>query len=131
MALIATAPQRISNLVKHEYAPDIAYCRTVGTYNGPAGSLALGTVLGIVTATGKWVKAVQTAVDGSAVCAGLLLEDKTVLATTDTPILVLTRGPASVSKFGVVFDASYDLDAEKNVVYAALEAKGIQVLEAI
>lgn len=131
MSVIATDSLRLSNLVKREYQPEMAYCREVVTFNGLAGDLKIGTVLGKVTATGKYIRAVQTAVDGSAVFAGILMEDKTVLATTDTKVLIMTRGPASVSKGGVVFDATYDLDAEKNVVYAAMEAKGIQVLDAV
>jgi len=131
MTIIATDSYRLSNLVKQELFPEIAYCREVGVFNGLAGDLKIGTVLGKVTATGKYIKAVQTAVDGSAVAAGLLMQDITVAATTDTKVLIMVRGPASISKFGLVFDATYDLDAEKAVVYAALEAKGIQVLDAV
>ena len=131
MTVIATENLRLSNLVKREYQPEMAYCREAVTFNGLAGDLKIGTVLGKVTATGKFIKAVQTASDGSAVVAGILMEDKTVLATTDTKMLVMTRGPASISKGALVFDATYDLDAEKAVVYAALEAKGIQVLDTV
>ena len=131
MTTIAIDSPRLSNLVKREYQPEMAYCREVGIFNGLAGDLKIGTVLGKVTATGKYKVAVQTAVDGSAVAAGILMEDKTVLATTDTKVLVMFRGPASVSKGGLVFDATYDLTAEKDVVYAAFEAKGIQVLDAV
>jgi len=122
---------RLSNLVKQELFPEIGYCREVVTFNGLAGDLKIGTVLGKVTATGKYIKAVQTAVDGSAAVAAILMQDITVAATTDTKVLVMTRGPASISKFGLVFDATYDLDAEKLVVYQGLEAKGIQVLDAV
>ena len=131
MSVIAQDSFRLSNLVKREYQPEMAYCREVVTFNGLAGDLKIGTVLGKVTATGKYIKAVQTAVDGSAAVAGVLFEDKTVAASTDTKLLVLVRGPASISKGGLVFDATYDTDAEKAVVYAALEAKGIQVLDAV
>jgi len=131
MTVIATDSFRLSNLVKHEYEPALAYCREVATFNGLAGDYKLGTVLGKVTATGKLIKAVQTAVDGSAVFYALLMEDKTIAATTDTKVLVMKRGPASVSKYGMVFDATYDLDAEKLVVYTAMEDAGIQVLDAV
>ena len=131
MPVIATDSLRLSNLVKREFQPEMAYCREAGVFNGLSGDLKIGTVLGKVTATGKFKVAVQTAVDGSAVVSGILMEDKTVLAATDTKMLVMTRGPASISKGALVFDATYDLDAEKAVVYAALEAKGIQVLDAV
>lgn len=131
MTVIAQDSLRLSNLVKREYQPEMAYCRDVVTFNGLAGDLKIGTVLGKVTATGKYKVAVQTAGDGSAVAAGVLLEDKTALATTDTKVLIMCRGPASVSKGGMVFDATYDDATKKGVVYAALEAKGIQVLDAV
>ena len=131
MTVIATDSLRLSNLVKREYQPEMAYCREAVTFNGLAGDLKIGTVLGKVTATGKYIKAVQTAVDGSAVAAGILMEDKTVAATTDTVMLALVRGPASISKGALVFDATYNLDAEKLVVYTALVAAGIQVLDAV
>lgn len=130
MAIIATDSYRLSHLVKMETAPEMAFCREVVTFNGLAGDLKIGTVLGKVTATGKYIVAVQTAVDGSAAAAAILMEDKTVAATTDTKVLVMTRGPASVSKAALILDATYNLDAEKLVVYEALEAKNIQVLDA-
>ena len=57
--------------------------------------------------------------------------DYTVPATTDTKVLVLVRGPAIVSKAALVLDATYDTDAKKAAVYAALEAKGVLVNETI
>ena len=131
MPVIATDSFRLSNLVKHQYRADLGYCTEVATFNGLAGDYKLGTVLGRVTADGKVLQAVQTAVDGSAVFYALLLEDKTIAAATDTKVLVLKRGPASVSKYGMTFDATYNLDAEKLVVYTAMEAAGIQVLDAV
>lgn len=130
MTVIATDTLRLSNTVKMETAPELAYCREVGVINDSAATLVIGTVLGRVTATGKYKVCVQTAVDGSEVAAAVLMEDKTVAAATDTKALILVRGPASVSKGGLVLDASHNLDAEKAAIYAALEAKGIQVLNA-
>jgi hypothetical protein len=131
MTTIAIDSLRLSNLVKREYQPEMGYCRDVVTFNGLAGDLKIGTVIGKVTATGKYKVAVQTAVDGSAVAVGVLMEEKTVLAATDTKVLIMYRGPASISKGGMVFDATYDDATKKGVVYAALEAKGIQVLDAV
>ena len=87
--------------------------------------------MGKVTATGKFKRAVKTAVDGSAVVAAIVSEESVILAATDKKMLGLTRGPARVSKAGLVFDASYALSTDKDVVYAALEALGIQVLDNI
>lgn len=131
MTVIATSLQTISNVVKHEYGADFAYCKELVTVNDTAGTLAIGTVLGVVTADGKYKRAVQTAVDGSAVAAGIVAAAKTIAGATDTQVLVYVRGPMGVSKGGLVLDATYDTDAEKLAVYAALNAKGIQTLDTI
>ena len=75
--------------------------------------------------------AVQTATDGSAVAAAVVVEDKAIPATTDTAVLVLEKGPAEISKDALVLDASYDTAAEKAVVYASLEALNINVLTTV
>ena len=130
MSVLATDTLRLSNLVKKEQFTEVGYCREVVTVNEAAAkTYAVGTVLGKVTADGKYKIAVQTAVDGSAVAAAIVLEDKAVAATTDTKLVVMVRGPASISAGALVLDATYDLAAEKAVVYAAFEAAGIQVLD--
>ena len=60
-----------------------------------------------------------------------MIRETVIPATTDTKVLVLLKGPAVISKAGLILDASYNLDAEKAVVYASLEAKGIQVDDAV
>jgi hypothetical protein len=130
MPVIATDTLRISNLVKKEQWAELGYCREVVTVNeATAKTYAVGTVLGKVTADGKYKIAVQTAVDGSAVAAAIVLADASIAATTDTKLVVLVRGPASISAGALVLDATYNLDAEKLVVYQAFEAAGIQVLD--
>ena len=131
MPLIATEAKRLSNVVKQELFPESAYCRVVVTYNGTAANLVPGTVLGKVTEGGKYKIAVQTATDGSEVADAIVIVEQTVAATTDTKVLCLVRGPAIVSKAGLVLDATYNLDAEKAAVYAALEAKGILCNDAV
>ena len=131
MALISTELQKLSNVVKHEYGIDYAYCRELVTVNDTAGTLALGTVLGQVTVGGKYKRAVETAVDGSKVAAAIVVDAKTIAGTTDTQVLVMRRGPCGVSKAGLVLDATYDNDAKKLAVYDALEARGIQTLTAV
>lgn len=132
MTLIATENKRLSNVVKQELWPDAAFCRAVVTVNeGSVKTYVPGTVLGKVTATGKYKIAVQTAVDGSEVADAIVMGEHSIAATTDTSVLVLIKGPAVVSKGGLVLDATYDLDAEKNAVYAALEAKNVQCNDSI
>ena len=131
MTVVATSVHTLSNVVKHEYGADFAYCRELVTVNDAAGTLAVGTVLGKITASGKYVRAVQTASDGSAVAAAVVWEAKAIPATTDTQVLCLVRGPSGVSKGGLVLDATYDTTPEKAVVYASLNALGIQTLDTI
>ena len=131
MTVIATDTLRLSNVLKQELWAELGYCRTVVTVNeGAAATYVPGTVLGKVTSGGKYKIAVETAVDGSKVAAAIVLDLKTIAASTDTKVVVLVKGPATVSKGGLVLDSTYDNDTKKNVVYASLEAVGIQVLEA-
>jgi hypothetical protein len=126
-----TENKRFSNLVKQELWPESAFNRAVVTYNGTAGNLLIGTVLGKVTTGGKYKICVQTASDGSQTADAILLQDITVPLNTDTKMLVMLKGPAVVSKAALILDATHDLDAEKAAIYAALEAKGIQVNDAV
>jgi hypothetical protein len=57
--------------------------------------------------------------------------EETIAANTDTKVLVLIKGPAIVSKAGLVLDATYNEAGEKAAVYAALEAKGINCNDAV
>jgi len=132
MAIFATESNRFSNVVKHEYDPATAYCRDVVTVNDAAATFKIGAVLGKVTATGKYKLVTVAAVDGSEVASAVVIGDSvgnagdvTIPATTDTKVLVLSRGPVIVSKSMLQLGADVDTDAEKLVVYNALKAVGI------
>lgn len=127
MPLLSTENAKYSNLVKRETFPEQAYNRNAVVYNGPAANLRIGAVLGVVTANGKYKVSLQAAADGSQNPAAILLEDTTVALNTDKTVLVMTRGPAVVSQSALIVDASFTAGALLNGVYAALEAKGIQV----
>ena len=132
MPIFATDTPRLSNLVKHEYEPSLGFCRAAVTVNEAAATTyQVGTVLGKVTATGKYVVAKETAVDGSKVPAAVVIEDKSVAATTDTKVLTIVRGNAILSKGALVLDATYNDAAKKQAVYDALEAKNILVNETV
>ena len=131
MAVISQSLHTISNVVKHEYGADYAYCKKLVTVNDTAGTLAIGTVLGKVTADGKFKRAVQTAADGSQNAAAIVAAAKTIAGTTDTQVLVYFRGPMGVSKNSLVLDATYDTAPEKAKVYAFLEDLGIQCLDTL
>ena len=130
--IIATDTKRLSNMLKAELWAELGYCREVVTVNESAAkTYVVGTVLGRVTASGKYKIAVESAVDGSKVGAAIVLADASIAATTDTKLVVLVKGPASVSKGALVLDSTYDNDTKKNVLYADLAAKDIQILETV
>lgn len=131
MAVISTEGKKYSDVFAQTLWGDLAYNFDEVVVNDAAATLAIGTLLGVVTATGKYKVCVETAVDGSKVPAAIVAEAETIPATTDTKVLVAFRGPLSVKKAGLVLGATYDNDAKKNAAYAALEANGIQVLASV
>ena len=132
MPIVSTDVARISNLVKQELWPETGFCRKEVVVNeATAKSYVVGTVLGKVSATGKYKIAVETAVDGSKVAAALVVANQSIAATTDTKIVVLVKGPAEVSKDALVLDATYNDNTKKQAVYDSLEALNINVLVTI
>ena len=74
-------------------------------------SYKVGSVLGKITASGKYKLAAVGAVDGSAVAVAVLLTVTDATAGDATGV-ILARGPAIVSKAALVFDATVN-DAPK------------------
>lgn len=130
MSVIATEGYRYSDLVKAELWKELGYTKLEVTVNEAAAKdYVVGNIVGKVTATGKYKLAVETAADGSKVFGGLVLENKAIAASTDTKLIVMVKGPASVAKAGIVFDATYNDATKKGVIYTAMETAGIQLLE--
>lgn len=129
--LISTEKQKLGNWLKAETFAEYGYGRVELTVNDAATTLATGTVLGKVTATGKYKVCTAAAVDGSEVAAAIVVTEKTIAATTDTKVLALVKGPAIVAKGGLVLAADINTDPEKAAVYTALEALGIVALTSI
>lgn len=125
MTVIATDTQRLSNVVKHEYAAEKAYCRLVLEYDATNGAVAIGTLVGL-NASNKWEKAIKT---GTYTKYGVSV-DGAVKLNNLSSAMAIYRGAAAVSKAGLVLDASYATAGDKNTIYAALESQGIQVLDA-
>lgn len=138
MPVIATDQKRISAVVKHEYAPSAAYTRDVITVNvATAGTLPVGTVLGKVTATGKYKVQDASASDGSEIAAAVLIGKDdvdaylVVAANTDTKALAWTRGPLILDKQQLTMGPGTDTDAEKQAVYDSLAALGITLADQV
>lgn len=117
---------RFSSVVKHEYAPEFGYCRESVVINDSAQTLKIGTVLGKVTATGKYKVALSASSDGSQTPAAVYIaDDKGVsrnidlAATTDTKILVLVRGPVLLADAGLTLGTGITLGAA-TAAFAAL-----------
>ena len=113
---IATDTQRFSNLVKYELFPEFRHCRDVLTYKGTAKDFAIGD---LVAADG-------TVPTTAANIAGIVVQNTTAAATTDTAVVVLARGAAGVSQAGIKLGTLAIAD-----VKAKLLTLGIKVLTAI
>lgn len=131
MAKVSTDFKIVSDVVKHEYKPEFGYCRKVVTVNEASETeLSLGSVLGKVTADGKYKVSDPDAVDGSEVAAAVVVAPLTVAATTDTEVEVLVRGPVGVLESaagGLVFDVAHDA-TQTATAEAELEALGFQII---
>lgn len=134
MALIATRKPLLGNLVKHEYAREHGFCREVVTVNVAAATeLSVGSVLGKVTATGKYVPVNAAAVvgqEGAEVAAAIVVENKSVAATTDTEVAVIVRGPAIIAKQALVFDVAHNAGQIATAV-AEIQSLGVVVREQV
>jgi predicted regulator of Ras-like GTPase activity (Roadblock/LC7/MglB family) len=129
MTKIATENPRISDVVKYEQAPEHGWCRDDVVINvAAAADYKIGTVLGKVTATGKYVPVNAAAVvgqEGAEVAAAILLENVSVAATTDTTATAAVNGAMIVRDGGLVFVNTHST-AERAAAVAAIEALGIK-----
>lgn len=132
MSLIGTDTLRFSNTFKHVYEPSLNFCFERVTINETAArTMPIGTVLGVITANGKYRRVEATAADGSQNAAGVLAQDLTVAANTDAQAIVCVRGPAIVSRAALSFGASVDTDAERLAIFQALAARQILVNDTV
>ena len=131
MSVFATDSTRFSAVVKEEYKPEQGFCRESIVINDTAQTIKVGTVMGKVTATGKYKVALSAAVDGSQVPAGVYIidglgnsGDLVLAAATDTKAIILARGPAIVADAGLTLGTGITLAVAK----AALQALNGAVL---
>jgi hypothetical protein len=114
----------LGDLVKYELNGN--YNRETVTLKAGT-NYALGSVLGKITASGKYrlSPAAQVVGDEGAETAVAVLIEAVDATAGDAAGLVIARGPAIVSKAALVFDASVDQPAEKAAKHAELAAVGI------
>ena len=118
---VLTQPPTMGDVLKYELNPNFTR-ETVTLLAGT--SYPVGAVLGRITASGKMKLSTSAGSDGAQNAAAVLLY-ATDATTTDAEAVVITRGPAIVSKAALVFDASVDDAAKTAAKYTQLTALGI------
>ena len=118
---VLTQPPTMGDVLKYEVNPN--YTReTVTLLSGMA--YPVGSVLGRVTASGKYKLATSGGSDGAQTAAAVLLYavDATL---SDAVGIVIVRGPAIVSRAALAYDASVDDGAKITTKISQLNALGI------
>lgn len=125
--LVSTRPTKVGDVIKHEYLPSTGYCRILGVVAVPAAGIAVGTVVEKTSVEGKWTPVVTaTAADAAAIVVDTTVNDSST-KDGDFLLALLNRGPAQVADASLSFGAI--TPAAKLTAFAALTAKGIEVLE--
>jgi hypothetical protein len=101
------------------------YTRETVTIASGAGPLAPGTVLGKITASGKYAAHDPAATDGTETAVAVLW-GKVDASGGDAPAVAVVRGPAIVNRFDLVF-AGTPSEPEIAAAHAALLQAGILV----
>lgn len=114
-----------SDWLKHEAGN--YYSRETVTLASGAGNLASGTVLAMVTASGKYVPAANTGADGSQTAVAVLVFP--VDATLADKKAVVVRRDAIVSHAGLIYGPSINDATKRATAHGQLAAVGILVRE--
>ncbi|WP_323034913.1 head decoration protein [Pararhodobacter sp.] len=118
---VLTQPPSMGDVLKYEVNPN--YTReTITLLAGTA--YPVGSVLGRITASGKYKLATSGGSDGAQTAIAVLLfaVDATL---ADAIGLVVARGPAIVSRASLTYDASVDDGAKITTKIGQLAAAGI------
>lgn len=118
---VLTQPPSMGDILKYELNPN--YSREVVTLLAGT-AYPVGAVLGKITASGKYTLSATTGSDGAQTAVAVLLNAVDATAADGTGI-VLARGPAIVSRAGLVFDASVDDGAKTAAKLGQLASAGI------
>lgn len=125
MSVFATDSTRFSNVVKEEYKPEQGYCRESVVINDSAQTIKVGTLLGKVTATGKYRVSLSASADGSQTPVGVYIidglgqsGDLVLPANTDTKAIILARGPAIVADAALTLGTGITAAAAKAALAA-------------
>ena len=95
-------------------------------YLAGSGTVLPGTILGKITASGKFVPHAPAAADGSQIAAAVAFSKTVVPADADALGVAIMR-VAQVKGVCLTYNAATDTQAEKDVVHAALASSGLVV----
>lgn len=123
MAIVTQYPKHSSEWLKHELDPQLY--RAEVTIPASTGNLITGTVMGKITANGKWVPHVNGAADGTENAAGMLLHGVDASGGSDVKAVIVT-GEARIAPVELTWDASVDSQAKKDAALTALAALGFK-----
>ncbi|MGB5172244.1 MAG: head decoration protein [Eudoraea sp.] len=118
---VLTQPPSMGDVLKYEVNPN--YTRDTITLSSGR-TYPVGSVLGRITVNGKYALASDGGSDGAETAAAVLLYpvDATL---ADALGIVVTRGPAIVSRAGLAYDATVDDAAKITTKITELAALGI------
>ena len=118
---VLTQPPSMGDVLKYEVNPN--YTREIVTLLEGM-PYPVGSVLGKITASGKYKLATSGGSDGAQTAIAVLLYpvDATL---SDATGIVVARGPAIVSRDGLAYDASVDDGAKITTKLGQLAAVGI------
>lgn len=129
MTKVLERKTKVGDLLKHEYAPEVGYCRVAEPVDVDSTVvLASAEVGSVLTKTGgKWVAYLDVNVADP---IGILIDETvydltTAELATDVTLAVLNGSPAQVRKGALKLDTTGVTEA---TAIAALEAAGIQVI---
>lgn len=119
---VTTYPRLAHDWLKHENDP-IIHRREAVIASG-AGNLATGTVLGKITASGKYKRHVNGASDGTETAVAILLSPADASAADAKAVIV--TGFAEIASAELTWDASVDNNTKKNAALTQLDALGFR-----
>jgi len=120
MATLTQSPT-MGDVLKYDDNPD--YTRETVTLLAGT-NYAIGSVLGIVTASGKYTLSPDTGTTGEETAVAVLLEAVDATAA-DAAGVILARGPSIVSKAQLVYDSTVSTAAKITTKEGQLKAAGI------
>jgi hypothetical protein len=118
-----TEPAQLSDFLKYELAPEQQFCRaTVTIVSGQ--NLAAGTVVGKISASGKYTAYDNDASTGEQAAAGVLLFAVDA-SGGDKKGVILARGPAILAINSIAWGAVVTTQGEKDAAVVDLAALNI------